>query len=36
MYTSILVCSLSNLLLNEHDDDDLQLTKCICDQYFCS
>jgi len=22
MYTSILVCSLSNLLLNEHDDDD--------------
>jgi len=22
MYTSILVCSLSNFLLNEHDDDD--------------
>jgi len=22
MYTSILVCRLSNLLLNEHDDDD--------------
>jgi len=22
MYTFILVCSLSNLLLNEHDDDD--------------
>ena len=22
MYTTILVCSLSNFLINEHDDDD--------------
>jgi len=26
MYTSILVCSLSNFLLNKHDDDRPQYT----------
>ena len=33
VYTSILLCSLSNLLLNEHDDDNIF---AVVEQFVCT